>query len=158
MQNGIGIILVGWEVFANCSWIPEMYIFSIFFLIFSFSWLRFIFHLKNLPGKQNQREIYSYFIYTFTFKIRYWPILWNIFVIRNDIHQIMIFANRNNIHEIKLWGIGIGIYLWPKYQRIDSLRIYSQTIHKLFANRELFPEHRDSMTDLAQGRVSEHIF
>ena len=55
--------------------------------------------------------------------------------------QINIFANRNNIHEMKLWRIGIGIFLWPKYQRIDSWQIYSQTICELFVKRELFAEH-----------------
>ena len=64
-----------------------------------------------------------------------------IFVNKNNICQINIFAKRNNIHEMKLRRIGIGIYLWPKNQRIDSWQIYSQTIHKLFANRELFAEH-----------------
>ena len=34
-----------------------------------------------------------------------------IFVNRNIICQITILANRNNIHEMKLWQIGIGIYL-----------------------------------------------
>ena len=43
-----------------------------------------------------------------------------IFVNRNNICQIDIFVNRNNIHEMKLWRIGIGIYLLPKYQQIDS--------------------------------------
>ena len=52
-----------------------------------------------------------------------------------------MFANRNNIHEMKLWQIGIGIYLWHKYQQIDLWRIYSRTICELLANRELFAEH-----------------
>ena len=43
---------------------------------------------------------------------------------------------------MKLWRIGIGIYLWPEYQQIDLWRIYSRTICKLFANRELCAEHR----------------
>ena len=73
---------------------------------------------------------------------------------RNNIHQINIFANRNNIHEKKLWGIGIGIYLWPKYQWIDSWGIYSQTIHKLFANRELFSEHWMSFVLSSQSFLS----
>ena len=59
----------------------------------------------------------------------------------NNIPQTIILANRNNIHEMKLWRIGIGLYLWPKYQRIDSWQIYLQTIWKLFANRELCAEH-----------------
>ena len=40
-----------------------------------------------------------------------------------------------------MWQIGIGIYSWHKYQRIDTWWIYSRTIRKLFANRELFAEH-----------------
>ena len=79
-------------------------------------------------------------LYIFLNKIRYSWILWKIFVNRNIICQITILANRNNVHEMKLWQMGIGIYLWPKYQRRDSWQIYSQTIHKLFANRELFAE------------------
>ena len=47
----------------------------------------------------------------------------------------------NIVHEMKLWRLGIGIYLWPEYQRIDLWPIYLQTIHELFANRELFAEH-----------------
>ena len=42
---------------------------------------------------------------------------------------------------MKLWRIGIRIYLWPQYQGIVSWRIYSRTICKLFANKELFAEH-----------------
>ena len=45
---------------------------------------------------------------------------------RNNICQIKIFANRNNIHEMKLWQIGMGIYSWPKNQRIEFWQIYSQ--------------------------------
>ena len=60
---------------------------------------------------------------------------------RYNLRQINIVANRKNIYEMKLWQIGIGIYLWPKYQQIDSWQIYSQTICKLFANREVFAEH-----------------
>ena len=79
-------------------------------------------------------EIYSYALYIFNIKIRYSWTLWKIFVNRNNICQINVFANRNNIHEMKFWLIGMGIYLWPKYQRIDSGRIYLQTICELFAN------------------------
>ena len=39
---------------------------------------------------------------------------------RDIICAVNIFANRNNVHEIKFWRIGIGIYSWPKYQRIDE--------------------------------------
>ena len=123
------------------SRIIHEYLISIFFskecLKISFSWLLYIFYLKNLPGKQSHSEIHSYYLYIFNIRIRYSWILWKIFV--NS--QIDIFLNRNNIHEIKLWQIGIGIYLWPKYQRIDSWQVYLQTICELFANRELLAEH-----------------
>ena len=66
---------------------------------------------------------------------------WKIFMNRNNIRKIITFANRNSIYEMKLWQIGLGIYLWPKYPRKDSWQIYSQTIRKKFANRELFAEH-----------------
>ena len=95
-----------------------------------FSWLLNIFHLKNLPGKQSYSEIYAYSLYIFTIRIRYLWILWKIFVNRNYICQINIFANRNNIHEMKLLRIRIGIFLSPKYQQIDSWQIYSRPIHE----------------------------
>ena len=60
---------------------------------------------------------------------------------RNIIYQITILVNKKNIHKMKLWRIGIRIYLWPQYQQIDSWQIYLRTIHKLFANREPFAEH-----------------
>ena len=127
------------------SRIIHEYLISIFsqknVYIFFFSWLLYIFHLKNLPGKQSHSEIYAYSLYIFNIRIRYSWILWQIFVNRNNIRQIKIFANRNNIHEMKLWRIGIGIYSPSKYQRIDSWQIYSRTICELFANRELFAEH-----------------
>ena len=97
--------------------------------------------MKNLLGKQSHSEIYAYSLYIFNIRLRYSWILWIIFVNRNNIHQITIFTDRNNIHEMKLWRIGIGVYSWAKYQRIYSWRIYSQTIRKLFANRESFAEH-----------------
>ena len=81
---------------------------------------------------------------------------------RNNIFKIKIFANRNNFHEMKLWRIGIGIYLWPKYQGINLWRIYLQTICKLFANRELFTKHltralQSSPFQISGGRgSSEH--
>ena len=133
--------MVRWEVFANNSWIPDIYFFSKKCLKISFSWLLYIFHLKNLPGKQSHSEIYSYSLYIFNIRKRYSWILWKIFVNRNNICQINIFANRNNIHEMKLWQIGIEIYSWLKYQQIDSWQIYSRTIRELFDNRELFAEH-----------------
>ena len=60
---------------------------------------------------------------------------------RNNICLITIFANRINIHERKWLQIGIGIHLWPKYQRIDSWQIYLRTICEIIANRALFAEH-----------------
>ena len=81
-------------------------------------------------------------IYIFNIKVRYSWILWKIFVNRTNICQITLFANMNNIYEMKTCQIGIGIYLWLKYQWKDLWQIYSQTIHQLvFANRELFAEH-----------------
>ena len=74
-------------------------------------------------------------------RIIYSWIPWKIYVNRNNICQIKIFKNRNNIHEMTLWRIGIGIYLWHKYQRIYSWWIYLQTICEIFAKRELFAEH-----------------
>ena len=117
------------------------YLFFLKHMSKNFFFLTFLTHLKRLPGKQSHSEIYAYSLYIFNIRIRYSWILWKIFVNRNSIRQIKIFVNRNNIHEMKLWRIGIGIYLWPKYQRIDSWRIYSRTIRELFANRELFAEH-----------------
>ena len=141
LQIGIGIISVRWELFANYSQISEIYFLSYIILIISFSWLLYMFPLKNLLGKEYHNEICIHSLYLFLIKIRYSWILWKIFLNRNIICQITILANMNNIHEMKLWGIGIGIYSWPKYQRIDLWRIYSQTIRELFANRELFAEH-----------------
>ena len=129
------------ELFANYSQISGIFFLSYIILIISFSWLLYIFPLKNLPGKDNHSEIYSHSLYILLNKIRYLWILWKIFVNRTTIRQITILASRNNIHEMKLWWIGIGIYLWPKYQRIDLWQIYSQINLKLFANRELFTEH-----------------
>ena len=123
---------VTWVAFANYSQIPEIYIFSYFFLIIPYSQLLYDFHLKKLPDKQSHSQIYAYFLYIFNRKIRYSWILWKICVNSNNIHQITIFANRNNIHELKLWWIGIGIYLWPKYQKIDLWRINLWTICELF--------------------------
>ena len=106
-----------------------MNIWNIFSLLYYFnnlfSWLLFIFPLKNLPGKENHSEIHAHPLYIFLIKIRYSWILWKIFVNRNIIRQIKIFVNRNNIHEMKLWRIGIGIYLWPKYQQIDLWWIFA---------------------------------
>ena len=110
-------------------------------LIISFSWLLFIFPLKNLPGKENRSEIYAHCLHIFLIKIRYSWILWKLFVNRNIICQVTTLGNRNNIHDMKLLQIGIGIYSWPKYQQIDSWWISSWTIRELLANRELFAEH-----------------
>ena len=98
------------------------------------------FHLKNLLGKLSHSEIHAYSLYVFNRKICSW-ILWKIFANRNNICQITMFANRNIIHELKLLKIGIGIYLWPKYQQIYSWPIYLRTICEIFSNRELFAEH-----------------
>ena len=141
LRIGIGIIFVRWEVFANYSRIPEIFFFSNFVSKNIFSWLLYICNLKDLLGKQSHSKIHAYSLSIFNIIIRYSWILWRIFANRNNIRQITIFANRNNIHEMKLWRIGIGIYSWPKYQGIDSWRIYSQTIRELFANIELFAEH-----------------
>ena len=141
LQIGIGIIFIRWEVFANNSQIPFIFFFSKnvqnFFLLYSY----IFFHLKNWPVKQSNSEIYAYSLFIFNIRIRYSWIHYKIFVNSNNNRQIKIFGNRNNIHEIKLWQIVIGIYSWSKYQRIDLWWIYSQTICKLFANRELFAEH-----------------
>ena len=100
----------------------------------------YIFHLKIHWAKFHS-DIYSYSFCIFNLRIRYSWILWKIFVNRNKICKINIFANRNNIHKMKLWRIEIGIYSWPEYQQIDLWQIYSPTIHKIFASRELFAEH-----------------
>ena len=81
-------------------------------------WTLCFFSFKNLLAKQSNSEIYAYSSYIFNLRIRYSWILYKIFVNRNTICQIKIFMNRNNIHEMELWPIGIGIYRWPKYQRI----------------------------------------
>ena len=114
--------------------ISEIFLLSYTILIISLSWLLNIFSLKNLTGKENYSAIYAHSLYIFQIKIRYSWILWKIFVNRNIICQITILANRNYIHEMKFGRIGIGIYSWPKYQRIDSWQINSQTICELFAS------------------------
>ena len=113
------------------------------------------FHFKNLPGKQSHIEIYAYSLYIFNIWIRYSWILWQIFMNRNNICQIIIFANRNNIYLMKLWRIEIWIYLASKYQRIDLWQIYLQTIHELFANIELFAKHWCSQGSSTNCFVSE---
>ena len=107
----------------------------------SFSWLLYMFHFKNLPCTQSHSELYPHSLDIFNIGTRYSWILWKIFVNRNNICQITIFAKKNDIHVIKCWRIGIGIYSWSKYQRIGLWQIYLRTIHELFANRELFAEH-----------------
>ena len=110
LQIGIGIIFVRLEVFAKYSRIPEIYFFPLSFSN-NFFFLTVIYFLfKKLNGQKSHSEIYAYFLYIFNIKIRYSWILWKIFVNRNNIRQITIFANRNTIHELKLWRIGIGIY------------------------------------------------
>ena len=71
LQIGIGKIFVTWEVFANYSRIPEIYIFSYFFLIIPYFQILYVFHLKNLPGKQSHSDTYAYALYIFNIKIRY---------------------------------------------------------------------------------------
>ena len=111
---------------------------------FSF-WVLYIISFEKTTWQINHSEIYAHSLYIFLIKVNYLWVLWNIFVKKNVICQITILANRKHIHEIKLWQIGIGIYLWPKYQRIDSWWIYSRTICELYANREIFAEHWGSM-------------
>ena len=140
LRIGIGIIFVRWEVFANNSRIPDIF-FSLKKLSKIFFVDSYIFFIWKIYPANKSIVRYMHTLYIYWIRIRYSWILWKIFVNRNIICQIKIFVNRNNIHEMKLWRIGIGIYSWPKYQRIDLWRIYSQTIRELFANRELFAEH-----------------
>ena len=62
LQIGIWTIFVRWEVFANSSQIPDIYFFpkklkkKIFFLTPIF------FHLKHLPVKQSDSEIYAFML------------------------------------------------------------------------------------------------
>ena len=113
------------KLFTN-TW--NIFFLNNFFIIFFLSQFLYTFHLKYLPGKQNHSDIYAYSLYIFNEKIKYSWILIKIFINRNNICHITIFANRNNIQELKFWRIGIGIYSWPKYQRIDLWWIYSQSI------------------------------
>ena len=124
------------ELFTN-TWkkISLIYYFN------NFSFLTLIyFSFDKLTGQKSHSEIYAYSLYIFLIKIRYSWILWKVFVNRNIIRQITVLANRNNIHEM-LWVIGMGINLWPKYQQIDSWRIYLRTVFEIFADRELLAEH-----------------
>ena len=50
------------------------------------------------------------------------------------------------LHEIICFGIGIGIYLQPKYQEIDLSQIYLQIIYMFFENKELFAKHCFKLT------------
>ena len=119
LQIGIGIIFVEWDVFANYSQITEIF-FSLKLFSKNIFFLTGIYlYFNNLLCKQHHGDIHAYSLYIFNIRIRYSWILWRTFANRNDIFLITIFANRNNIHKIKLWHIGIGIYLWPKYQQID---------------------------------------
>ena len=72
LRIGKGKIFVRWEVFANNSQIPDIF-FSLSKNFFKQknSWLLYIFHLKNLPGKQSHSEIYSYSLYIFNIRIKY---------------------------------------------------------------------------------------
>ena len=62
----IGIIFVRWEVSVNNSRIPKIYFFSKNCQKNSFSWLLYIFYLKNLPGKLSHNEIYAYSLYIYS--------------------------------------------------------------------------------------------
>ena len=130
-QIWIWIIFVIREVFANNSRIPDIYLFSKKCLTNSFFYCYF-FSFEKFTGQTAKvwymNSAYSSFI--FKIRIRYSWILYKIFLNRNNICQIKKFENRNNIHDLKLWQIGIGIYLWSKYQRIDLWRIYLQTIRQ----------------------------
>ena len=126
----------------NNSRIPEIYIFFSF-LYFFMTHINFSF--EKLTWQTNYLEIISYFICIFDIKIRFSWILKNIFMNRIKSCQIIIFLNENNICKIKLWHIGIGIYWWSKYPRINLWWIYSETIRKIFANRELFAEHFNAL-------------
>ena len=79
LRIGIGILFVRWKVFTNYSQRPKIYFFSNFFLIISFSWLLYIFHLETLPAKQSHSEIYAYSLYIFNVKIKYSWIIWKIY-------------------------------------------------------------------------------
>ena len=103
-------------------------------LLYFFIWKTY------LASKAIMRYMVCY-LYIFKIIIKYSWKLRKIIMNRKIFGQITIFINRNNFHYLKLWRIAIGIYLWPKYQRMDLWRIYSQTICKLFANRELLAEH-----------------
>ena len=140
------------ELFMN-TWTIS---FSNFFLNIYCSWLLYICNLKDLQGKQSHSKIHAYSLSIFNDVIRYSWILWRIFANGNNIRQITIFANRNNINEMKLWQIGIGINSWPKYQQIDSWRIYSQTIRELFANSKLFAEHC-SLLSIGSDKITERL-
>ena len=139
---GIGIILVIRWVFANYSQIPQIFpppkcVCLILFFLDSYIFL----HLKNLPDNQSHNEMNAYSLCVFNIKRRYSWTLWQILMKKNNICEITIFANRKINHEKGLWPINIGIYLWTNYQRIYEWQIYLQTIHKQFANKELFSEH-----------------
>ena len=56
---------------------------------------------------------------------------------RNDIPEIINFANRNNIHKMKMWGMGIGIYCNLNIRN----QICDKNICELFTNEKLFAEH-----------------
>ena len=115
----------------KCRWVK--------FLIYAVLYIFFIW--KTYLANKVVMRYMVYYLYIFNIIIKFSWKLRKIFLNRNNICPITIFTNRNNFHYFKLWQIGIGIYLWPKYQRIDSWRIYLQTICELFANRELFAEH-----------------
>ena len=111
LQIGIGIIFVRWEVLANNSQIPDIYFFSK--SVKKISFLPYLFFIWKIyrANKIIARYIHT-FLNIFNKIIRYSWILWKIFVNRNNICQINIFANRINIREMKFWRIGIIFMKW----------------------------------------------
>ena len=71
LKKGIGIIFVRWDVYANYSWIPEIY-FSIHFFSnnSSFSFLIYLL-FEKLTRKQTHSEINAYSLCIFNIIIRY---------------------------------------------------------------------------------------
>ena len=151
LRIGIWIIFVRWELFANYSQISLKKNSLILYIYIYFFFTLIYFSLEKLTGQTNHSGIYAHSLNIFPIKIRYSWILCKIFVNRNIIRQIRTLSKRNNIPEMKMWQIGIGIYLWPKYQWMDSWPINLQTIRELFTNRELFAEHWSTKNYVERG-------
>ena len=130
---GVGIIFSRHDIFPNYSQILEIFSslsFSQYYFILSniYIYIFFFFNFfsfKNLPWKQNHSDMFVLFIYIIIIKLGCSWIHNKIFANWNNICEI---ANKSSIHQMKLWRLGIGIYLLPKYQRIDLWQIYSWTI------------------------------